>query len=172
MRDDGREPDERAGDFRLSAWVPFTSPDLEGFQGEVALGITALAAGEEGYVGYRFALGGEAPAVFTGRVSEAVEDGSLVLRVELDVREAGKYTFIGRLYDSGRKPLAVMTDSPKLEPGSREARLVGFGPLLRARVGAPFELRDVEGSLVQVGKSPDRRAMEAFRGPYKTRKYP
>ena len=172
IRDDGRAPDERAGDGKLSGGVPFTSPDLEGFQGEVALGVHAVAAGEEGYIGYRFAFGGTAPARFTGRVWESVENGSIVLRLELDVLEAGEYRFLGRLYDSERRPVALMSDSPRLEPGKHQVRLVGFGALLRERGSrAPFELRDVEGSLVQAGGSPDRRAIEPWLGPHRTRKY-
>lgn len=67
-----------------------------------------------------------APAKFTGNVSEAIRNGSLILEVELNVRHAGQYEVHGNLR-SASEFLAVAVYSGHLEAGLRKVPLRYYG---------------------------------------------
>lgn len=142
------------------------------FAGDLRLTVDVRMNGERGEVSFPFVYTGDPPARFTGTAREAVEDGSLALYVGIEVRRAGRYVFIGRLYDAGDRAVAILQQNDVIEASAREARLLAFGKVLRDTGAlAPFALRDVQGWRMNDGGYPDRQLLETWPGPYTTAAY-
>lgn len=114
------------------------------------------------------------PATFTGRVREAVEQGSLRLYVGLQVRRPGRYVVAGRVDDGAGQPLAYVSFNEQLPAGAQEVKFSLFGLLLRdLQPEFPLKLRDVEGFLLLEDRDPDRELLTSLSGyVHTTRPYP
>jgi hypothetical protein len=109
------------------------------------------------------------PAAFTGRVREALQDGSLDLLVEIEVERPGRYVLAARADDARGRSFAYLSFNEELGAGQKEARFRLFGKLIRdEEAETPFTLRDVEGFLLKEDTFPDRELMEAMDGPVHT----
>jgi len=172
LKDDGAPPDERANDGTLTALVPFPTDVLKGFVGDLTLSAN-LRAGETLLTStFGFLYTGHPPARFTGQVRETIEDGSLVLRMGIEVERAAEYALRARLYDSDGKAAVFMIADGELEGGRGEVSFVAFGKLLRdASLKSPYALRDVEAYVVQADAYPDRLKVPTWPGPFVTRRY-
>jgi hypothetical protein len=173
FRDDGVPPDAVANDGVLSAAVLPPVARLIGYAGDLRLTVGVRVNGAQGEVSFPFVYTGEPPARFTGTAREAVEDGSLALYVGIEIRRAGRYLVVARLYDAGDRPVALLQQNDMIDTAAREVRLLAFGKVLRD-VGAvsPFTLRDVQGWRMVESGYPDRELLEMWAGPYKTAAYP
>ena len=111
--------------------------------------------------------------VFTGKVREAVEQGSLQLYVGLQVRKPGRYVMQGRVDDEAGVPFAFVSFNEELQAGAREVRFTVFGLLIReAAPDFPLKLRDVDGFLLREDAAPDRELVKPLSGyVYTTREY-
>jgi len=114
------------------------------------------------------------PARFTGKVREAVEQGSLHLYLGLQVRKAGRYVVAGRVDDEAGVPFAYVSFNEELPEGAQEVKLTVFGKLILDEAPTfPLKLRDVEGFLLKESGDPDRELLTTLRGyVYTTREHP
>jgi hypothetical protein len=100
------------------------------------------------------------PARFTGGFRDAVEDGSLVVRVEVDVAAAGHYRVDANLYDANGAPVAWARARADLAPGRAEVPLVFFGKAILERGGvAPFRIGELRGARYVPDADPDLEQM-------------
>jgi hypothetical protein len=168
--------------------VPFTAqaagalheamfqPGAEGFAdyyGPIRVEVAIRIAGETGTAAFDLEYTPKPPAVFTGRVSEKLVDGSLVLGVELQIEKPGRYVLAARVEDAAERSFAYVSFNDELPRGRAEAALVVFGKLvLDEKARAPFRLRDVEGFLLKEDVSPDRELLPTLEGVvYTTKAY-
>jgi hypothetical protein len=168
------------------AEVPFTpeaggvvhmamfQPGSEGFAdyyGPIRVELTIRVAGETGTAAFDLEYTNKPPAVFTGRVSEKLDKGSLVLGVELQVEKPGRYVLAGRVDDSTGRSFGYVAFNEELPRGRAEAQLVVFGKLvLDEKARSPFRLRDVEGFLLKENVAPDRELLPTLEGVVHTTK--
>jgi hypothetical protein len=126
--------------------------------------------GEEGGARFEVIYTPAPPARFTRVVREEMVDGSLYLRVQLDVDKPGRYVIVARVEDTTGDKFAYLEFNDMLEKGLQDAKLCIFGKLVHdEQVRAPFVLRDIEGSLLRESY-PDRETIVGVDGPYYTTK--
>jgi hypothetical protein len=173
FRDDGVAPDEAAGDGVATARVS-VPPRLRNFDGELRVRADVSTASETGEVVFPLLVTSALAAKFTGHIREAVEDGSLAFYASVRVEKPGRYAFVGRVYDSARRAMAVLTSNTTLKPPAGEVRLVLCGALVRDEaVAGPWELRDLEGFyFVERNDRIERIPMAAWTGSHRTQAYP
>lgn len=173
FNDAGQDGDAAAGDGTLTA---FFGPSAQGFQsyyGPLQLDIELRVEGETGKASFDIMYTPKAPAVFTGKFREALEDGSLSLYAEMEVEKPGRYVLAARVDDDAGKSFAYLSFNEEVKAGKQEAKLVVFGKLIRdEQAKTPFKLRDLEGFLLKEDTSPDRELMRAIEGTaHTTRRY-
>ncbi len=117
---------------------------------------------------------GTPPARFTGKVSDWLESGSLVLEVGVDVRRDGNYTIQGNLYSKlDDRPVAYTTFTGPLKTTDHVVRLEYYGLVFHdAGIPGPYVLRRLRGRKLpegtQSGRGADLRTMELA---YETKSY-
>jgi hypothetical protein len=173
FKDDGVAPDTEARDGVATARVSIP-PRLRDFDGELRVRADVSTASEAGEIVFPLHSTPAAPAVFTGTVREAVENGSLAFYVGIRPEKSGRYTIVGRIYDSKRRAMAVLTTNAEVRSSDHEVRLALCGELLRDEaVEGPWELRDVEGfRFAEVDGKVEKTPMATWSGPHRTLKYP
>jgi hypothetical protein len=162
-------------DGRGGTAASFT-PAKEGFSsyhGPIGIDVNLRVGTEQGAANFQLIYTPSAPARFTGKIREAIEDGSLCLYVQMDVSKAGRYVLTGRVDDAQGDGFAYLEWNDLLEAGLREAKMCVFGLLvLDQRAQTPFVLRDVEGFVLFEDRNPDRELMSVLEGnAYTTKKY-
>jgi hypothetical protein len=171
--DDGTQGDARAGD---GTWTTRLQPAGEGFAGWgglVRTELTVLAAGTQGYVAFDVIYAPETPATWAGPAREALEDGSLVLTLPVQVMQPGRYVVTGRVDDGDGKPFALLSFNEELAAGPQVVVLTVWGRLVRdLKPAFPLTLHDVDGFLLKPDAFPDRALMPPRDGVVlTTRKY-
>jgi hypothetical protein len=151
-------------------------PAKEGFSsyhGGIGIDVKVRVGSEEGMASFQVIYTPSAPARFTGKIREAMENGSLCLYVQMDVSKAGRYVLTGRVEDTQHEGFAYLEWNDLMETGLREAKMCIFGLLvLDQRAQSPFVLRDLEGLVLFEDRNPDRELMSALEGNvYTTKKY-
>jgi len=186
----GVPPSERARGVPGPADVPvsFTSAGQEGvhtatfqpaaqgfggYHGTLRVSVQLKVDQESGGASFDFQYTPAPPAAFTGRVREALQEGSLDLFVEMTVDRPGRYVLAGRVDDARGQTFAYLSFNEELAAGRQEARLRIFGKLIRDEAPEPpFRLRDVEGFLLKENAHPDRELMAGLLGTvYTTKRY-
>lgn len=172
--DDGQGADPVAND---GAWAGVLAPaqtGLAGFAGTIRTLVEYSVGGKSGKIAFDVIYSPTLPAVWTGAVREARENGSLNFYLKADVRMAGRYIVSGRVDDAQGRPFALLTFNDLLPAGPNEVRLSAFGKLLRDDAPAlPLTLRDVDGYLLRENADPDRALMPRLEGNVATsRRYP
>jgi len=136
----------------------------------------------------RFDWGGSEPAVrqlwfnyypqasltgrFTGQFREAVEEGSLALYAEVEIRKAGWFNIDCNLWDSQDLPVAWARFKGELTEGTHEVRLPYFGKVLvDSESQPPWHIGELRGQLFNPGGFPPEELMEPFEGDYQTAPY-
>jgi hypothetical protein len=123
------------------------------------------AGGRTGRIIFDVIYSPDVPANWAGQPREAIENGSLVYYLKLDVRQAGRYIVNGRVDDAQGKPFALVTFNDVLGQGMNEVRLPVFGKLLRDHEAAmPLTLRDVDAWLLKENVDPDRALVPRLEG--------
>ena len=113
------------------------------------------------------------PARFTGRFSDAIEAGSLVIRAGIDVVAAGSYVIDANLFDAADQPVAWSRFKGELAAGARDAELVFFGKVIvDGKAHGPFHLGQLRGARFVSGLDPDLEQVPPYPGSYATRPYP
>ena len=117
---------------------------------------------------------GPAPARFTGRFREAMENGSLNIYVGVEVAETGPYMISANLFDAKKQPaVSMLARMVQLDKQTTEVKLQAFGRVIReASSPSPFTLSNLRGYIFYAGKDPDRSLMPDYPDDYQTAKYP
>jgi hypothetical protein len=143
-QDDGRAPDQKAGDGVYSArLVPDKSLEPELAASYMVRARARLLDGD-----LREAVGGfllsNPSARLTGRYRDAIVDGNLVISAEVEVSEAGRFHLAGTLASSAGEPIGWAQAAAHLEPGRQWIDLSYYGLIFHDRQAAgPFRLETV-----------------------------
>lgn len=172
--DDGTGADPVAGDGAFAGVLAPAQTGLAGFDGTIRTQVSYSVNGKNGRVAFDVIYSPVLPAVWTGAVREASDNGSLNFYLKAEVRIAGRYIVSGRVDDAKGQPFALLTFNDLLPAGPNDIRLSTFGKLLRDGAPAlPLRLRDVEGYLLRENADPDRAMMPRLEGTVATsRRYP
>jgi hypothetical protein len=163
--DDGAGADPAAGDGAFTGVLAPAQSGLASFNGTIRTEVRYNVNGKNGLVQFDVIYTPELPAVWAGAPREAVEEGSLVFHLPLDVRMPGRYIVNGRVDDARGHPVALLTFNELLGPGPNDIRLTMFGKLLRDQSpAAPLTLRDVDGYLLKENTDPDRALLPRLPG--------
>lgn len=145
FHDDGADGDAAAGDGRYS--VQFPGEALGGalstsYLVQVVADIEGDDDGRKAAASFQYA---SPHAHLTGTYRDQVVDGSLVVGVEVDVAEAGRFHVEATLYGpDGVEKIAWAQAAQWLEPGSHWLDLSYYGLILREHgVDGPYVLRYV-----------------------------
>ena len=172
--DDGRGADPVAGDGAYAAVLAPAQTGLAAFNGTIRTEVHYSVEGRSGFVLFDVIYSPEVPAVWSGQVREAVENGSLNFYLKAEIRQPGRYIVTGRVDDAKGHPFALATFNDVLAAGPNEIRLTLFGKLMRDQEAAlPLTLRDVDGHLLKENTDPDRALMARLEGKvYASKAYP
>jgi len=172
--DDGQNGDEVPGDGTLTARLQPSQTPLAQHAGALRVSVALRAGEEEGETYFDIFYTPSPPARFTGRFREAVEGGSLVLYLGVEVKRPGRYVVTGRVDDAADKPFALATFNEELSGGPKEVKLTVFGKLIREGHPAfPLKLRDTDAFLLKENVFPDRELLPRLSGVvYTTKGYP
>lgn len=163
--DDGTGADRVPNDGAFAGVLAPAQTGLAGFNGTIRTEVRYSVGGKTGLVQFDVIYTPELPAVWTGAPREAVEEGSLVFHLPLDVRMPGRYIVNGRVDDARGQPVALLTFNEVLGPGPNDIKLTMFGKLLRDQTPAPpLTLRDVDGYLLKENTDPDRALLPRLQG--------
>ncbi|HEX8437680.1 hypothetical protein [Archangium sp.] len=145
VKDDGKGADEQAGDLRYTATLQPNREQKKQLLGHVlvegsvdvpSVGTRTIPAVLLYTVGPR--------AKLTGRWSDSLRNGSLVLEPELEVEEPGLFTLMAQVFGPQLEPLAWVKQTQKLGAGRRTMTLEVFGKVLHdAGVDGPYRVRQV-----------------------------
>jgi hypothetical protein len=97
-----------------------------------------------------------APAKFTGHFSEALVDGSLVVKAELEASEAGSYVFEGSLYQQASDtPVSWSRNIVHVHEGIQNIEYLFFGRIFRDKeLAGAFALRHIRGYRINQAYDP------------------
>jgi hypothetical protein len=170
-RPDVAVPFAAGQDGAVTASFQPSSQGFADYHGTIRIAVELRVDSESGGAAFDVQYTPAAPAAFTGKVREVLENGTLDLYVEMDVERAGRYVITGRADDAEGKSFAYLTFNEEVGTGRKEARLRLFGKLVRD-LGAPspFQLRDVEGFVLKENTFPDRELMTVMEGAVHTTK--
>jgi hypothetical protein len=169
--DDGSGADPVPNDGAYAGVLAPAQTGLAGFAGTIRTEVRYSVNGQNGAVIFDVIYTPELPAVWTGQVREAVENGSLNFYLGAEVRQPGRYVISGRVDDAHGQPFALLTFNDVLGAGPNEVRLTMFGKLMRDQDAAlPLTLRDVDGYLLKENTDPDRALMPRLEGEVYTSK--
>lgn len=174
----GPDPgDTRAGNAYVASFQP-SSRGFANYSGPLqVVALVLVGRGERGTVeaaaDFDLQYTSTPPALFTGKVREVLENGSLSLYVGLKVLKPGRYVLAARLDDARGYPLAYLSFNEELATGTQQVKFVVFGKLIRDVQGiSPFRLRDLDGFLLKENTDPDRELIPALAGTvYTTQTY-
>jgi hypothetical protein len=137
----------------------------ERYSGLIRYEMNLSVAEQTGFLYFDLYYSPEAPAVWNGKIREALESGSLNFYLPIDVRSEGRYVITGRVDDAKGQPFALVTFNDELGKGSREVKLNLFGKLLVDEAPQfPLTLRDIDGFLLIPDADPDRALMQRLQG--------
>lgn len=171
--DDGGSGDAAAGDGLLSATLAPAMTGLADFNGTIRVTANYHVGDRSGVTLFDIIYTPQTPAIWSGSIREAVEDGSLNIYLKAEVRQAGRYLVNARIDDAQGKPFALLHFNDILSAGPQEIRLSLFGKLIRDQAPEfPLRLRDVDGYLLKEDVDPDRAMMPRLPGiAYVTKAY-
>ncbi|HLL81901.1 MAG TPA: hypothetical protein VK420_04580 [Longimicrobium sp.] len=174
FNDEGQNGDEVARDGTLTALLVPSRSAFARHAGTLRIFVQMRAGEEEGETFFDIIYTPAPPAQYTGKVREAVEQGSLNLYLGVLVKKPGRYVVSGRVDDAAGKPFAMVTFNEELAEGAREVKLQVFGKLIRdQRPAFPLKLRDVDAFLLKEDTFPDRELLPRLVGyAHTTRAYP
>ena len=169
FNDQGVQGDTTAAD---GAWTFQFSPATQGFRNftgqlrlDMRIEVQSPEGIQDGTLYFDMYYTPNPPAVWTGQVREALENGSLNLYLKVNVSQPGLYVATGRFDDASGKPLVLAVHNGELTTGLQEIRFRAFGKLLRdSKAPQPLKLRDVDGFLLLEDASTDRAFMPRLPG--------
>jgi len=145
-RDDGRGPDERAGDgvFTATFTLPeFARPEI-GQAENLGIFVTAQRPGSDEVKAVGGILYSHPAAELTGKYQDEVIDGDLVIRAEVAVYATGRFHLAGTLHSMNGTPVATGRMAEQLEPGKHWMDLAFYGLAMSERgVAGPYTLGSI-----------------------------
>jgi hypothetical protein len=165
FNDDGRDGDNAAGDLEFTAQLRPAAQGFAALAGQIRIEVFMEYRGQRGFTYFDIYVTADAPAAWSGRVRDVVENGSLNFYLGATVREPGRYVVTGRIDDASGLPLALLTFNDEVGRGDVEFRLSLFGKLIRdAKPVLPLTLRDVVAFRLREEGHPDRALMPRLDG--------
>jgi hypothetical protein len=154
----------------------FAPATIKGLARQTAIGMYVEfaygGATQRAHFDFQYTPSAGIPARFTGRFTDAIENGSLMIRAGVDVIEAGAYVIDCNLYDASNNPVAWTRFKGQLATGARDAELMFFGKVIvDAGARGPFHIGELRGARFVPGMDPDLEQMPTFTGTYTTRPY-
>lgn len=163
--DNGAGGDTHAGDGTFTGRFQPSKQGFPLFSGTLRVSVSVRSGQAEGSAFFDILYTPSPPALFTGKVREVLEGGSLQLYLGVQVRKAGRYVVAGRVDDESGVPFAYVSFNEELKEGAQEVKLTVFGKLVLDEVPTfPLKLRDVDGFLLKESGDPDRELMTSLRG--------
>ncbi len=161
FNDEGVDGDVQARDGVYGVRLQPQRQGFAGLSGALRVEVVLEHATRQASVYFDLVLTGMPPAVWTGAVREALEDGTLNFYLGVEVKEPGQYVVSARVDDARGRPVALLTYNDEVAAGAQEFRLSLFGLLVRdVKPVFPLTLRDVEAFLLRPDAFPDRSLME------------
>lgn len=155
-RDDGIAPDTTAGDGIHTArfMLPTAGAPALGQADSVMVVVTAaLPGGDERKAAGGFQFSNPA-ARLTGRYTDAVRDGHLIVAAEVEVLAPGRVHLSGTLADALHRPFATAQAARELQPGRQWLELPFYGLAFHDHnVAGAFRLASV--TLASTGSMPN-----------------
>lgn len=165
FNDEGVDGDVQALDGVYGVRLQPQRQGFAGLSGALRVEVMLEHATRQASVYFDMVLTGLPPAVWTGAVREALEDGTLNFYLGVEVKEPGQYVVSARVDDARGRPVALLTYNDEVAAGAQELRLSLFGLLVRdVKPVFPLTLRDVEAFLLRPDTFPDRSLMERRTG--------
>jgi hypothetical protein len=155
FRDDGVDVDETASDHVQTARLELPSSAVGHVRCRVLFEVLAEVEAKSRHIEHElvadFSATPEAPARFTAVVGERLEEGSLIVEVELDVVQPGRYRVYANLM-KGDRPLAYAKQTLDLQQaGLRRVPLRFFGKILRdVNESGPYTVVAVRGERLKL----------------------
>ncbi|WP_374510694.1 hypothetical protein [Niveibacterium sp.] len=169
FNDQGLAGDAQADDGTQSATLLPAMTGLSAFDGTIRVELAFRAGERTGQHIFDVVYSPQPPAVWAGPFKDSLEAGSLVLRVPVEVRQAGRYIINARIDDASGKAFALATFNDELAAGTKDVALTVFGKLIRdAKPSFPLAVRDVDGYLLREQGHPDRALMPRLMGVVRT----
>lgn len=170
--DDGRDGDEVAGDRRYSnRFVPSSETVLSVSEQVHFYAVVSCCGGVERAFMREFTY---APrkVVTIRSMTDLARSGSLVLTLDLDVHEAGQYSFEANLTSpDGSLAIGYTQQAFPLDPGRRLVDLVFFGRMFAEKgVDGPYLARDVRGQKLSLDGE-EHNIVFTYPGTHLTRPY-
>lgn len=99
----------------------------------------------------------QAPAKFTGKFQERLDQGSLIVQAELQVRLAGNYRLEANLLAADGTPVAHSRTDARLGGGTQWVEFLFFGKVLRdSRQPGPYKLTGLRGQQMNLPIQPEQ----------------
>ena len=138
--DDGTGADEAAGDGRYTAAVDLAlrSAAARAIQALVRITATTAESGStlHATTGFQISRPG---AMLTGRFTDRVADGHLVIAAEVAVRRPGRYHLAAVVTAADGMPIGRVQAAARLATGRHELELEAYGLLIRDRgIAGPY----------------------------------
>ncbi len=157
--------DLAADDFTYSVRYAPNEQGYANHSGLIRIELNVAIAEQTGFLYFDIYYSPEAPAIWAGKVREALERGSLNFYLPIEVRTEGRFVVTGRVDDAKGQPFALVTFNDELGKGAKEIKLNLFGKLLVDEAPTfPLTLRDVDGFLLIPDADPDRALMQRLQG--------
>ncbi len=176
MVDDGTGGDALAGDhvYTLS-FIPSSIPALATYDGQIRLEVDFVAdsASPPKTGALVFMTTGQAPAVFTGNVSEQLTPQGLTITAEIQVSQPGDFVLQGLLFDASGKPIGFAAEHPTFAAqGTQTVSFLFFGLLFyEAQAVSPYHFRTMTGYRLPDPGQPHKTDMPVWNGDYTTQAY-
>ncbi len=165
FNDDGSDGDNAAGDLEFTAQLRPAAQGFAALAGQIRVEVFMEYRGQRGFTYFDIYVTPDAPATWSGRVRDGMENGSLNFYLGATVRQPGRYVVTGRIDDATGLPLALLTFNDEVGRGDTEFRLSLFGKLVReAKPVLPLTLRDVVAFRLRDEGHPDRALMPRLNG--------
>jgi hypothetical protein len=150
-------PIQTAADGTLVAVMRPATQGFATFAGTVRLEMLLDHAGQPGFIYFDLNYSPDTAAQWVAGIRDAIDNGSLVFTLKLQVLLPGRYVVSARVDDGSGEPLAMALFNRELPAGAQEIRLPVFGKLIRDKAPSfPLQLRDVEAFLLRENTFPDR----------------
>lgn len=142
------------------------------YAGQIRVVTEFSAAGLErqtGSLDFFFTGADRIPAVFTGRISDRLENGDLLFDIEVDVKTAGYFRIDGNLSDSLGSPFGWARFEGELFEGLAVISLRYYGLVFHdTQAVGPYILKNLHGARLRPGDVPHREDMPEPAGDYVT----
>lgn len=143
--DRGEPPDEAPDLIYTFSWSPAGTTRL--YSGELSLEVLFSVGAQRFLESQVFLSTPQAPAEFTGRFYEYLQDGSLIIEVEISVRQKGHYIIEANLFHKATdEPMHWAYFNGELGTGVKKVPLLFFGRIFheKGKEGV-FVLRHLRG---------------------------